>query len=190
MKSLSTFPAGPPLLKRGAPARVLLAVLVLVVACRSSEPRGGDSSNAGDGSDAVPGPAPTTLENVDWLLVDVGGLRVEGLLAEASGGREPFMRFDGNEGVLTGHTGCNAFHGGFLRAGGFVEVGPVGATRRACEPPLAKVETAFLKALGGARTFEIREGELRWMDADSRLLAVFRGRVDGDGSDREERNDR
>jgi len=171
--------------RSGALVVLLVLVCCLPSACRSSGSSADGPSGDGAGNALAPAPAPTTLEDVDWLLDEVGGLRAETVFGpDGAVDRFPSVRFDGREGVVTGHTGCNAMHGGFLRAGAFVEVGPLGVTRRACPPPLARLESAFLEALAGTRTYEIRDGGLRWMDANGRLLATFRAAAASDGDAR------
>lgn len=76
------------------------------------------------------------------------------------------------DGTVTGSTGCNAFTGTAVIAGDTVTFGPLATTRMACEPDVAEVETAVLRALDGTTTATIDADRLRLMNANGNGLGL------------------
>lgn len=83
-----------------------------------------------------------------------------------------FLRFEG-EGQLKGHSGCNAFFGSYQLEGDRIEIGPLGATRMACEGAVMDRETTFLDGLAAAATFERDGARLTLGDESGAALVLF-----------------
>ena len=79
---------------------------------------------------------------------------------DVPGEPEMFVRF-GEGGRLEGHGGCNRFFGSYTLSSGKVAIGPIGATRMACQEPVMDRETSFLRALESARRFKRDRIDLR-----------------------------
>jgi heat shock protein HslJ len=65
---------------------------------------------------------------------------------------EPEISLAFERGKISGHSGCNGFFSAYESGDlpGSVRFGPVGATRRMCEPDLMELERRYLALLGGA----------------------------------------
>jgi putative lipoprotein len=108
------------------------------------------------------GPDPDILVGT-WTAEEIGG-------APKAPGVASFVTVtaDGN---LRGRGGCNSFFGNYTVTDGVLAIGPLGATRRACEAPAMEQEAAFFTALEAARGFRLQRGLLLLLDADGRVLA-------------------
>jgi len=83
------------------------------------------------------------LAGSEWRPVQLGE-------AEVTDTGNMFVRFE-EGGRLSGHNGCNGFFGAYEITGDRIAIGPLGATRMACEEPVMQLETAFMQALEKAR---------------------------------------
>ncbi len=83
-----------------------------------------------------------------------------------------FVRFEG-DGRLAGHSGCNGFFGSYRLDGDRIEIGPLAATKMACEPAVMERETAFMTALGSARSFQRDGTRLTLRDESGDPLVLF-----------------
>jgi len=110
--------------------------------------------------------AAQALAGSEWRPVMLGEL-------EAEGDKKLFVQFD-SEGKLTGHAGCNRFFASYEVSGERLRVGPIGATRMACEAPAMELEAAFLAALEGADSFH-RDGTVLQLfdDAGAELARLW-----------------
>lgn len=81
----------------------------------------------------------------------------------------------GDDGSLTGSTGCNTLMADHALDGEAIKIGPVGTTRMACvDPALSQTETVLLAALENAAGWRITvEGWLELVDLRGSLLAGF-----------------
>jgi heat shock protein HslJ len=92
--------------------------------------------------------------NTRWRLVELGGAEVD--VEEGS----PELTF-GENGRLTGSTGCNRVNAPYTRRDTAVSLGPVGATRRACaEPTKRDLEARFDAMLRNVDGYELERTEL------------------------------
>jgi heat shock protein HslJ len=107
-------------------------------------------------------------EDVEWLLVEVGGAPVPPL----PGNRQPFILLDQAQKKASGVAGCNTFFGSYALDGVSLKFGPVGSTRMACPGPEAGLESEYFKALDKVRGWKIKAGELLLLDG-SEVIARF-----------------
>jgi len=80
-----------------------------------------------------------------------------------------FVQFE-VDGSIKGHGGCNGFFGSLEETDTGIKVGPLGATRMACEEQVMNREQAFMTALQDGRAFEMGANRLQVLDADGTLL--------------------
>jgi len=80
-----------------------------------------------------------------------------------------FVQFE-VDGSIKGHGGCNGFFGSLEETDTGIKVGPLGATRMACEEQVMDREQAFMTALQDGRAFEMGANRLQVLDADGTLL--------------------
>ena len=64
------------------------------------------------------------------------------------------------DGRVTGFAGCNDFFGSFVATDKTLEIGPLGATRKACPAPIMQQETAFLAAIESTTDYYIDGSKL------------------------------
>ncbi len=83
-----------------------------------------------------------------------------------------------SEDMVGGDGGCNRFFGPLeldpaSGPEGSIEIGPLGATRKACGDMIDEQEVRFLGALDNAKQYMIEGGELFLIDAEGRDLVRF-----------------
>lgn len=79
------------------------------------------------------------------------------------------------DGSIKGHGGCNSFFGSLEKTDAGLSIGPLGATRMACEEQTMKLETKFMNALQNTKNFEVSSERLLLVDNDSNLLVELIG---------------
>lgn len=82
---------------------------------------------------------------------------------------EMFVQFE-VDGSIKGHGGCNRFFGSLEETDGGVKVGPLGATRMACDEAVMNREQAFMTALQDGHAFAMGADRLQVLDASGMLL--------------------
>ncbi|MHA1530346.1 MAG: META domain-containing protein [Alphaproteobacteria bacterium] len=103
------------------------------------------------------------LAGGEWRPVEIGSVQIP---ADAG----MFVRFAGG-GKLEGHGGCNRFFGSYELAEDRIAIGPLGATRMACQQPIMEHEMRFLQALGNARRFARGRIDLVFTDEEGAPVA-------------------
>jgi putative lipoprotein len=123
--------------------------------CRQTD-NPGDSSAAAD-----------SVQDVEWVVEDLSG---RGMVDRS----RVTMNF-APDGQLSGKAGCNGYGAGYEMTGDSLKVGPIRATRMACEPALMTQEAAFLNVLGAAGGFRLRpDGALVVSDTTGRTILARR----------------
>jgi heat shock protein HslJ len=80
----------------------------------------------------------------------------------------------GDDGFVTGNTGCNSFRGSYELDGDRLSVASTGTTRAACVPPEAsRQERAVLSGLTATIRYVVGEGELALLDGRGGRLLVY-----------------
>jgi heat shock protein HslJ len=98
----------------------------------------------------MPGP---TLAGGPWLVTGINNGR--GAVSSVVGGTLVTAEF-GDDGRVTGRTGCNDYQATYTTDDDTIAIGPVFTTRRACPSEAAATqEQAFLNALAAASTYEV-----------------------------------
>ncbi len=110
---------------------------------------------------------PATLLHGAWTVVEVAG-------APVVAGSPVTLTF-APDGQIAGSTGCNSYGGAYTVHGEGLRLGPVHATKRACEPAVMTVEGAFLGVLDQVRAFGLEaDGTLVLSATDGRTIRARR----------------
>lgn len=82
-----------------------------------------------------------------------------------------------DSGRISGSTGCNRYHSTVEEVSrpGAISIGPIGATRKACPPPLQDIEIKYLACLGAASqySFYVEELAIFWVRDDTTGTLLF-----------------
>jgi len=115
-------------------ARLLLVALSLVALV-----------GACGGASATPKPSlgPIELNGTSWRLISY--LSPDGTSYTVPAAVTPGASFA--NGQFQGDTGCNQASGPYTQDGTSIAIGPIAATKKACQEPMLTVETAYLAAL-------------------------------------------
>ncbi len=102
---------------------------------------------------AKPNSAPVSLTGTEWTLQDLAGTpalpNVKATLAFPESGR------------MAGNGSCNRFTGSAEISGDTIKFGMLASTRMACmDNDVSSQETEYLKALGAAKRFELKDSTL------------------------------
>ena len=119
--------------------------------------------------------AASPLTGKIWVLSSLGGkapLKDTELTSEFTAKRR-----------VSGSAGCNRYTGTYKVSGSTIRIVPLATTRKACAEPIERQETAFLKALSGARSFAISGGTLTLKSAGGQGLADVQGTDPSAGRD-------
>ena len=79
---------------------------------------------------------------------------------------------------MHGSAGCNSFRGTYAAVGNSLTLGPLASTMMFCgdEEGVMDQESAFLSVLQSAAGSSNEGGELRILDGDGQVVAVFHAR--------------
>jgi len=103
------------------------------------------------GPGIVEGPPPSEpaegISGTSWDLVEMGTTAEFARIV-------PTIEF-GADGRVSGSAGCNTFNGTYTLDGQTIALGPLAATKMACEPPASAVEAEYLAALSGVAAWSI-----------------------------------
>lgn len=107
----------------------------------------------------------TSIESSHWFVTAINNGRcgVQSIIS----GTEPTLWF-GENGALTGTTGCNDLMATYRVDGDSLVLGELGSTRKFCAEPdgLMRQETEMLVALAGVSEYVITGPTLRLLDGD------------------------
>ncbi len=111
---------------------------------------------------APPATAQSSLAGTRWRFIEVAGTPV---------GVATQIGF-GNDGSVSGNSGCNSFHGRYSGIGSVLAFSNMGWTKMLCpDVPKMSVEAAIQSALAGTRSFTIVVRTLHVLGADGAILA-------------------
>ncbi len=86
---------------------------------------------------------------------------------------KPTIRFE--NGRVTGNASCNTYFGGYSAEGAELELGPLGATRKACAfPAEGLLEARFLNSLAKVKRYGVSGGFLVLYTTDRETLVFKR----------------
>jgi heat shock protein HslJ len=79
-----------------------------------------------------------------------------------------------SDGKVGGSAGCNQYAGTYTVSGNTIQVSsPLASTRMACPQEVMDQESAYLKALGEAKTYAVKENQLTLSDANKTVVATY-----------------
>ena len=110
------------------------------------------------------------LENTRWELLELDGSSVTVTVKD----KAPYFELNPDKASAYGFGGCNRFFGSYEATDRTLTFSTMGATRMAC-PDGVFQEQAFLRALDGARRYEIHGSKLL-LFSDEGLVARFEAR--------------
>lgn len=84
------------------------------------------------------------------------------------------------DGKLTGFAGCNNFFGSFVATDKTMQIGALGATRKACPQSIMQLETSFLQALESANAYHIDANVLTLADGKRTILQLILSPIQDD----------
>jgi heat shock protein HslJ len=108
-----------------------------------------------------------------WVLESYGE---KGMLQPVLAGTEVTAEFDGAEKRIEGSTGCNHYFGSYEADEGYLSIGQLAQTERACLEPEGAMdqEHAFVTALQAAESFEIKDSKLYITGGSKELVFISR----------------
>jgi heat shock protein HslJ len=78
------------------------------------------------------------------------------------------------DGKISGSAGCNRYSGTYTVSGNNITIAsPLATTMMACEQAVMDQESAYLKALGDAKTYAVSGSQLTLSDANNTVLATY-----------------
>lgn len=107
-----------------------------------------------------------SLQGSEWQPLRMGEIAVPETSAA-------FVQFR-SKGRLEGHSGCNRIFAEYEAQDGYIFVGPVAATRMACEEDLMAIEAALATALETARSYQRMQTRLVLFDQDGNPILEMR----------------
>lgn len=128
----------------------MIGVLALLLVAGCGGKNGGEAAVDGD-----------PLAGTAWKLESIAKTAV---LAEA-----PATAVF-SEGRIGGSAGCNEFFASYEVEGENLRVGPAGATKKMCPPPMMDQEQSYLAFLQEATTFSLADGRLNIYRTDGECL--------------------
>jgi heat shock protein HslJ len=127
------------------------------------------------------------LAGTEWQLVSLGPPNSE---ENVVAGTTPSASF-GEDGRVTGNTGCNGYGGTYEVRGDTIAIGRLVSTRRACLDQNAnEQERRFLAALEGANRFRLSSDRLAIYSDRGRMVLNFVSNSPSDPGDRPPAEDR
>ena len=121
------------------------------------------------------GPENAGIEGIQWYLTELAGSPISPMANDI----QPHIILDSIEKKVAGFFGCNNFFGSYELDGASLKFGPVGAMRMACPDLEMSLETEFMKVLDNTRTWEIRDGELLFLDGSKILARLTQEKMKG-----------
>ncbi len=134
-----------------------LGVLFILTACTSTAPQAGSASD---------------LKGTSWQATGYSD-GSQGLNDVLSG--TTLTANFGEDGTLSGNSGCNDYNGPYKVTGNQIGIGPLASTKKACSDPAGVMdqEAQFLAALGNAEVFVIDGNTLELREVDGTVMAKF-----------------
>jgi len=112
---------------------------------------------------------PEDLTDRLWRLTSYSS---DGFLTPALPDTPVTATFD-NDGTVSGNASCNDYSGPYRSNDYTISIGPLTATRMACERDVMDQEQAFLEALESAGDYMVQASTLTLADEGGRPLAIF-----------------
>lgn len=135
----------------------LCLVMITLAACTTSGVQQGTSgAQQGTGGD---------LTGQFWLLTE--------LVGKAPVAETAISAQFGTDGTLSGSAGCNQYTGKYTTSGSSITISNLANTAMACDQPVMDQETAYLKALGDAKSYSVNGNSLTLLGGGGTALAAY-----------------
>ena len=145
---------------RGVMAIAVLAFTLVVAACGGSTATASPAGSAG----------PLDLNGTTWLLTSY--LSPDGTSYTVPSAVTPSLEFDDR--TASGSGGCNTFSSPYQLEGQNLTIGPLAATKVACEEPILGVETAYFAAMDVVnQAAMLDDGRLQLWDSGGKTTLAF-----------------
>jgi heat shock protein HslJ len=139
-------------MKRKIITLAMMAGMVLMAACGTSGSQQGSQAD---------------LTGKVWVLSDLGGkppVQDTAITIEFT-----------TAGRFAGSAGCNSYNGSFTTSGNSITISPtIATTMMACAQPVMDQETAYINALGTAKSFSVKSDQLTLSDAAGKEIATYK----------------
>jgi len=113
------------------------------------------------------------FNRTDWSLEEIDGKVLVDRVQST-------IRFEAND-RISGWGGCNRYFAAVRSGPGFTEIGPIGSTRRICQPVVMEQEDRFFEALQKACSIRLEGGHLL-IDSQATRKPLKFGRLKKPGS--------
>ncbi|GAB7016954.1 META domain-containing protein [Methanogenium cariaci] len=112
------------------------------------------------------------LDGTEWLLT--GYNNGAGGFVSVVPGTTVTAAFS-EDGQMSGDAGCNSYSGAYTVTGSAISIGPLVMTEMYCASPegVMAQESAYLAAVQAAASYRVGPGDLTFMDADGKRMAVY-----------------
>jgi len=77
------------------------------------------------------------------------------------------------DGAVSGSAGCNQYNGKYTTSGSSITISNLANTMMACDQPVMDQESAYLMALGDAKTYTVKGNSLMLYGADGKTLVAY-----------------
>lgn len=114
----------------------------------------------------VPERAAAELAGKNWRITHVSGVAVPDV------SKTHFAI--SADGILNTTVGCNGMSGRVTVSGSAVSIGPLAATRKACDATLMDLETRYQNALAETKSVAVDASSLRLLASDGSVLVELR----------------
>ncbi len=124
-----------------------------------------------DSGSMVLEPQPTlSLTGTNWLVLSYNNGR--GAVTTPQPETEMSAAF-GDDGTISGSSGCNTFSGTYSVDGTTLSIGPLSTTRLACAEPVMEQEQAYLDALQASTQYELASDRLTLRNDDGAIQVDY-----------------
>ena len=125
-----------------------------------------------------PSDAGVPLAGTNWVLREYAPQGIETI--PARGEQRPTLAF-GNDGRVSGNTGCNQYSGPYTQTGNQLSIGPLSSTLRAClDSELNAQERLMLQVLSGEVT-STRDGSRLVLMSPAGMLVFLAATIQNEG---------
>lgn len=126
---------------------------IVIFACSAKPPGPAEPATGSPAEPAYAAASLASLQGKPWRLLEFN--------PGEPPPSEPPITLEIEEGRFSGSAGCNQYFADVTSPSpGSLQVGPVGATKRACPGPIMGAELRYLEALGGAYRYALEKENL------------------------------
>ena len=114
---------------------------------------------------------PAALAGTNWVATSINNGK--GAVSSVVANTKVTALF-GSDGKLSGNDGCNSYNGPYKTSGtNGISIGPLAATKMACDQATMDQESQYLAALGKAATYTLGATTLELRDSSGALMVQY-----------------